>query len=368
MRALIRQHRIRVLLYNSQAVSPITSQLRCRGAERRNSASSPCARRSHPAGPSSSGNSNRPVRSQPRSHDERRHRGPARAPVRRANALRGSELRARGGRAARRARAERDREDLSDPDPARIARAERRARRDRGLPTAGALPPHRLRAAAARLRPRPRPARPRPRPVRARRPPLGLRPARGAAHRSGRLRARRGRRDRLRRRAGRPAVRRRAAAAASRAGARRRPGAAARRRTAPLPRPRATSRRRRPARRAPAQRGDTGRLRHPRRQPGSARSVDRVLYLARRNSWAIGTPDEVHDHARRSRASTARRSTCCACAAASSSSGRRTTSTSTTWRTATDVHGSCSPSTSCTPRSGPARSSPSSPARSASSS
>ena len=62
------------------------------------------------------------------------------------------------------------------PHPARAAPAERRQRRRGGMPAAGALPPHRLRAAAARLRPRRRPARTRPRAARSRRPPLGLRP------------------------------------------------------------------------------------------------------------------------------------------------------------------------------------------------
>ena len=82
------------------------------------------------------------------------------------------------GRAARRPRPERHRQDVADPDPARAARAERGQGRDRRLPAARALPPDRLRAAAAGLRPRPRPARTRPRAARARRPPLGLRPAR----------------------------------------------------------------------------------------------------------------------------------------------------------------------------------------------
>ena len=117
--------------------------------------------------------------------DERRQGRRPRAPLRRAHALRRARLRARARRAARGPGAERHRQDVADPDPARAARAERRQRRDRGMPAAGALPPDRLRAAAAGLRPRPRPARTRPRAARARRPPLGLRPLRRRGPRRG---------------------------------------------------------------------------------------------------------------------------------------------------------------------------------------
>ena len=267
----------------------------------------------------------------------------ARAPLRRPHSLGRPQLRARAGRAARRARAERHGQDVAVRILLGLLEPTAGQRRDRGLPAAGAPPPHRLRAAAARLRPRPGAARPRPRAARSRRPPLGLSAALGDAQRA--------RIDAaldevgatgVRRRADRPPLRWRAAAAARRAGARLRPRAAARRRAAALARPRLPARRSSACSTSAAARAGTPVVFVTHDINPVLPSVDRVLYLA---------PGQLGDrHARRGdhlrdavaplRHAT---STCCACAAASSSSARRTTSTSTTWITATDVHRSARP-------------------------
>ena len=100
-----------------------------------------------------------------------------RSALRRAHALGGPQLRPAAGRVPRRARPERHRQDVADPDPARPARAVGRTRARQRAPAARRPAARRLRAAAARLRPRPRAARARPRAARARRPSLGHRAA-----------------------------------------------------------------------------------------------------------------------------------------------------------------------------------------------
>ena len=312
--------RIKVLLYNTQAVSPITSRIRDGGARRghpdRRSQRDAACRRDLPVlaarpGPRARSGAGLAEPGRP----GRLGRRPA-AQLRRAPALGGpAASSSQPRRVAGRARAERHRQDVADPDHARAARsrrpagsrsraappAERRSRIgyvpqqrvfERDLPVRGrdlvrfGLDGHRFglgrlsRADAARDRPRPRG----------------------------------GGRRRLRRRADRPPVGRRAAAAPDRAGARLRPRAAAGRRAAALARPRLPARDRRPARRAPPPGRDAGRVRHARHQPGAADRRPRPLPRARAPGRS-GRPTTCSPP-RRSRASTTPTSTCCGCAAA----------------------------------------------------
>ncbi len=288
--------RSRVLLYNSQAVSPITQRIRDAATK----AGIPVDRRHRDAAagpdvPAVAARAGEATRTRPSNGD-----GPvvsvrdlelALRRARRSGTASSFDLARR--RVPRRARPERHRQDVAAPDPARTARADGGQRRGRGTAAAVERARRRLRPAAARLRPRPAAARARPRALRPRRQPLGRRPVSAATGRArDRPGARRGRSD---------GVRRRARSAGSRAASS--SGCASRRHSSPIrsccsP----TSRCSRST--SPTRRSSRASSTSTAGEPGTPivfvthdvnpvlPIVDRVLYLAP-GRWAIGTPDEV---------------------------------------------------------------------------